>query len=262
MSLSDRDRLLNVPAPEGSRPASAYARFIPREELGEVQAWQPGAFGAARRPLPVRAEPEGPSPEQWQARIAAARKEGYEDGYRDGMAALEGFKKSFTTQLSARIGQLIEHFDAQLSHVEAGAAEAVAQAAVLLARQVLRQELRAHPAQVAQVARDAVNAVMLSAREVVVRVHPDDLPLVAEGAAEALQARGARLRADASVPRGGCRVESDVGSIDALIDSRWRRASAALGHELPWIATDEPADAADAADRRARPSPADPGAAS
>jgi flagellar assembly protein FliH len=256
-SSSDRRGFLNVPAPEGSRPASAYARFIPREELGEVQTWQPGAFGAARRPLPVRTEPEGPSPEQWQARMAAARKEGYEDGYRDGMAALEGFKKSFTTQLSARIGQLIEHFDSQLSHIEAGAAEAVAQAAVLLARQVLRQELRAHPEHVAQVAREAVNAVMLSAREVVVRVHPDDLPLVAEGAAEALQARGARLRADASVQRGGCRVESDVGSIDALIDSRWKRAAATLGHEAPWLTTDAPADADDAL---ALPPPADPGA--
>lgn len=239
-SSSDRRGFLNVPAPEGSRPASAYARFIPREELGDVQAWQPGAFGAARRPLPLRAEPEGPSEAQWQARIAAARKEGYEDGYRDGMAALEGFKKSFTTQLSARIGQLVEHFDAQLAHVEADAAEAVAQAAVLLARQVLRQELRLHPDHVAQVAREAVNAVMLSAREVVVRVHPDDLPLVAEGAAEALQARGARLRADATVQRGGCRVESDVGAIDALIDTRWQRAAAALGHEVPWTPGTDP----------------------
>ena len=57
---------------------------------------------------------------------------------------------------------------------------------------------------------------------------------MAQGAAEALHARGARLRADATVQRGGCRVESDVGSIDALIDSRWHRAAAALGHEVPW----------------------------
>lgn len=238
-SSSDRRGFPNVPAPEGSKPTSAYARFIPREELGDVQAWQPGAFGAARRVPTLRTEPAGPSIEQWQARIAAARKEGYEAGYRDGMAALEGFKKSFTTQLTARVGQLVDHFDTQLAGIEASAADAVAQAAVLLARQVLRQELHARPDHVAQVAREAVNAVMLSAREVLVRVHPDDLPLVAEGAAEALQARGARLRADATVQRGGCRVESDVGAIDALIDNRWRRAAAALGHEVPWTAAQE-----------------------
>lgn len=238
-------------APAGDRPASTYARFIPREELGAVQPWQPGAFGdSGMQPKPSAAVTE-PSPEQWQALIAAARKDGYQDGYRDGMAALEGFKKSFTTQLTSRIGQLVEQFDTQLSAVETEAAQAVAHVAVLLARQVLRQELRTHPEHVANIATEAVTAVMLSAREVCVRVHPDDLTLVAEGAGETLKARGARLRADAAVQRGGCRVDSDLGSIDALIDSRWQRAVAALGQEVRWVAGDDRSGAEDMPDRHA-----------
>ena len=81
------------------------------------------------------------------------------------------------------------------------------------------------------VAAEAVNAVMLSARHISVQVHPQDLPLVAEGAAEALEARGARLQANPAIERGGVFVQSDVGAIDARIASRWAQAAAAMGSD-------------------------------
>jgi flagellar assembly protein FliH len=115
---------------------------------------------------------------------------------------------------------------------------------VQLARQVLRSELQGQPELVARVAAEAVGAVMLSARQITVQVHPQDLPLVQEGAAEALALRGARLVASHSIARGGVLVHSDVGSIDARIAGRWAQAAAALGSTLP-LDGDEP-DAADA----------------
>ncbi|MDO9073491.1 MAG: FliH/SctL family protein, partial [Rubrivivax sp.] len=66
-----------------------------------------------------------------------------------------------------------------------------------------------------------------------------DLPLVSEGAADALEARGARLHADASIQRGGVLVQSDVGAVDARIGVRWAQAAAALGSKL---ALDEDAE--------------------
>jgi flagellar assembly protein FliH len=109
----------------------------------------------------------------------------------------------------------------------------LARTAVQLAEQVLRTELAQRPEVVARVASEAVNAVMLSARAIVVHVNPQDLPLVAEGADETLRARGARLHADPQVARGGVRVESDVGHIDAQLPARWAQAAAALGDEPP-----------------------------
>ena len=228
---------LNIPAPEGSKAGLSYTRFIPREELGEVQPWQPGSFGAPQtRPGHGDQRPKGPSEQEWLARIEAARQQAYEEGYRDGMAALEGFKKTHSAQVSARVGQLVQSFDAQWAQLEDQMAQAVSRSAVLLARQVLRTELGTQPALVHAVATEALNAVLMSARQVLVRVHPDDLPLVAEGAGEALQARGARLQADPSIQRGGCSVESDAGTIDATIENRWARAVQAVGHALPWQA--------------------------
>jgi flagellar assembly protein FliH len=66
-----------------------------------------------------------------------------------------------------------------------------------------------------------------------VQVHPLDLPLVAQGAEETLNARGARLSANTQIARGGVLVHSDVGNIDARIGTRWSQAAAALGSVLP-----------------------------
>ena len=53
-------------------------------------------------------------------------------------------------------------------------------------------------------------------------------------AAEALEARGARLMAKPDIARGGVIVESDVGSVDARIATRWAQAAGALGSDEPW----------------------------
>lgn len=217
-----------------SRSGAPYSRFIPREELGEFAAWRPGSLTEADAGEAAPAPPPEPTAEEWQARIAAARQAGYQDGYRDGLVALEGFKQTFASQATRQIGALLQSFDTRLGQLDGEVAAAVAGAAVQLARQVVRHELDTDPALVARVAAQAVDAVMLSARQITVQVHPNDLPLVAEGAREALQARGARLAANPSIERGGVLVESDVGAIDARIGMRWAQAAAGLGSDESW----------------------------
>ena len=225
----------NVPSPPGSKAGTAYTRFIPREELGDFASWQPGTFGGAAASKAAEEAPPAaePTAADWQARVTAARQAGYQDGYRDGLVALENFKQAFAQQATSQIGALLEAFDAQFTALDAQVAKALTHTAVQLAQQVLRCELAQRPELVATVATEAVNAVMLSARHISVHVHPQDLPLVADGAEEALNARGARLHADAAVARGGVRVHSDVGDIDARIAVRWAQAAAALGSALP-----------------------------
>ncbi|HMO47105.1 MAG TPA: FliH/SctL family protein [Rubrivivax sp.] len=218
------------------RTASSYSRFIPREELGAFAAWHPDTLNpesdaAPAAPGASAAPAEG---EALQQRVAAARQAGYQDGYRDGLVALDSFKQSFATQMTAQLGPLVQALQTQLDALEQQMAQAVADSAVLLARRVVRAELRTHPEQVAELATQAVNAVLQSAKQIRVLVHADDHALVAAGAAEALQARGARLLAQPGIERGGCVVESDLGRIDARIEARWRQAAAVLGSELPW----------------------------
>ena len=210
----------------------------------------PRSAPAATEPAPapaaaaVVAEPAPPLPtlEQLHAemqaetaqQVAAARTQGYQDGYRDGLVALESFKQSFASQVSAQIGQVLQALDSELGQLEQQMATSLARVATELARQVVRSELSVRPALVAQVAREAVNAVLASARQITVLVNPDDHALVAGGCEDALLARGARLLAQAGIARGGCRVESDAGTVDARVAARWAQATHALGTGVAW----------------------------
>jgi flagellar assembly protein FliH len=236
----------NVPPPEGGKAASPYARFIPREELGAFASWDPGTLGAEaveRRQGVRRAEPpapEKPPAPDIGAQLHAARQGGYQDGYRDGLAALEQFKQSFAAQITAQIGQLTQSYGQELDALQQDMARALAVSATHLARQIVRSELQARPELVGMVAQEALDTLLMSARQITVRVHPQDHPLVAQGAADVLSSRGARLLADASISRGGCLVESDIGVVDASVAARWKRAVASLGCEEAW--TDTPAE--------------------
>jgi flagellar assembly protein FliH len=232
-----------VPPPPNSRQGTnAYTRFIPREELQGFSSWMPGTFGdnPASQP-PVRAavpEPEAPPPEAvlevLQGQLNAARQEGYRDGYRDGLVALESFKQSFAQQLAGQFGLVLTSFDHELGELEQQIAASVARIATQLARQVVRSELSARPDLVVQVAIDAVNAVLMSARHITVYVHPDDQPAIADGAGEVLAARGARLVGKPDIERGGVLIESDAGTVDARISARWNQAVQALGTGVDW----------------------------
>jgi flagellar assembly protein FliH len=222
--------------------AQHHSRFIPREELEGFAAWRPHAFDdVPPHDSGVRSPHEDVQRvARDQAAMQAVRQAGYQDGYRDGLVALDSFKQAFASQMSAQLGALVAAFDAEFARLEADMAQCVAASATALARQVVRSELSARPEVVASVAAQAVEAVLLSAKHIRVHVNPGDLALVQQGAADALSTRGARLLADAAVARGGCRVESDVGRIDASIEVRWSQAAATLGQALPY--SDGPSD--------------------
>jgi flagellar assembly protein FliH len=223
------------------------SRFIPREELDGFATWRPHAFDDAAAGRPTRDDARQKAAAD-AAAIHGARQAGYQDGYRDGLVALDSFKQSFAAQMTAQLGALVGAFDAAFAQLESQIADSVAASATALARQVVRSELATRPELVATVASQAVEAVLLSAKHIRVHVHPDDLALVRQGAADALAARGARLLADAAVSRGGCRIESDLGRIDAGIETRWAQAAATLGQSLALGAVtveQKPEDAAD-----------------
>ncbi len=230
----------NIPSPNDAR--NPHARFIPREELSDVKAWQPGNIAGG--PVPQgnvhqrRADDvqKVDVAEQIAAQMRAVRQGGYQDGYRDGLAALDAFKQSFASQTSAQIRAVLASLGQTLGGLQQEMARTLAVSATQLARQIVRSELLTRPALVAQVAQEVVDTLLLSARHITLRVHPDDLPLVAQGAAEVLTARGARLVADPSLARGGCRVESDIGIVDATLENRWLRAVASLGVADGWEA--------------------------
>ena len=250
------------------RTGSSYARFIPREELEGFSAWKPGSFGddPSLKPKAAAAVPDAETLRRQAEELALAqarraeearqlaeaarvqalqeaREGGYHDGYRDGLEALENFKRSFATQTSPQVGALLQQFQQQLDGVEQHLAHRVTGIVLEVARQVLRSELLLRPESVLAVTQEALGSLLTSARHVVLRVHPDDHALIADGCAELLAARGARLQRDAQIERGGCLVESDIATVDARVGTRWHRAMVALGQSGEAAGWEPPTDA-------------------
>jgi flagellar assembly protein FliH len=94
----------------------------------------------------------------------------------------------------------------------------VARALTLL----LSEELRLAPEQIEYVLERELARVR-RAREIVVHVHPDDLLLLRapDHYARALELEGTlRLEADPALSRGGCTLSSNLGEIDARLETR------------------------------------------
>lgn len=238
-------------APGVASQSNLYARFIPREELGSFAAWSPDAFGdEAAAGLGERkgtgmppqraakpAEPPKPPPDPAEE-LKAARQGGYQDGYRDGLAALENFKQTFSAQLMAQTSSqfqaIADAYQERLESLEQQLSGRLAGVALELARQVVRSEISTRPELIVSVAEEALAALLSSARQICVRLHPDDHAVVAHTLKESLHARGGKLLIDPAVTRGGCVVESDIAIVDASVEARWKRVAALLGSEDAW----------------------------
>jgi flagellar assembly protein FliH len=235
------------PAP--ATPAAAARPAAPRPVPPKPAAPKASVTSLKRQPLvggmpgeeaPLPPEPEAPAEPapNVEELVDQAHKAGYQDGYRNGLIALESYKQTQGAQVAAymndQIGALASDFHQRLESLEQQLAGRIAGVALELARQVVRSELDQRPEAVLTVAEEALGVLLSTARQITVRLNPDDNALAQGSLTEVLQARGARLMPDAGVTRGGCVVESDIAVVDASVEARWFRAAAAMGSQTEW----------------------------
>lgn len=220
------------------RPASPSAHEpLAADVLAELGAGLEAAQARALEEARAQARDEGhrAGVDEGLARgRAEGRAEQREAVRAEVLAELDALHERLQAEQAAHFGRLVAELDRELGTLEQQLATAVTRIALELGRQVVRAELELQPQRVAQVAEEAVQSLLASARHIRVRLHPDDVALVEAGCADLLAARGARLVASPAIERGGCRVESDAGTVDARIGERWAQAVQAMGGQTPW----------------------------
>jgi flagellar biosynthesis/type III secretory pathway protein FliH len=155
---------------------------------------------AEEEALRVRTEAEA---EREEIRRAAA-----EAGRAEGLASAAAMLASVATVKEQRA---------------AGLERELAEVAIALARKIVGRALAIEPALVIELARGALQAIR-SRREVTLRVHPDDAPLLrtASPVLAALLDRtpGLVLREDAGLARGDVVAETEAGRVDARVEAQ------------------------------------------
>ncbi|HHO67452.1 MAG TPA: flagellar assembly protein FliH [Gammaproteobacteria bacterium] len=186
------------------------SRVIPSEELDDCQAWHvPEVEGGAggQRPLTAR---------QLEAIQDQARREGFEQGLAEGRAAGQD---EFSSRV-ALLEQLLGAFANPFEELDEGVEQQLAQLAMLVARQLVRRELKTDPGQVIAVVRAALAELPLASRDIRLALHPDDIGLVREALSMGEDEQRIHIVEDPVQSRGGCRIETDTSQIDASVESR------------------------------------------
>ena len=203
-------------------------RGIPAEQ-GEGGAARPEAarilFDARVRARAFIAEARAEA----EAAIKAETRQSRERGYAEGLELARREQFHILQRLDAVVG------GARAAHAENARQldQSALALAIALARMVVRRELAGMPATLLDVARAALAEMAVEA-EVLLRVYPDDVPLLCDrlpdlglGSLLAVSVVG-----DPTLSPGSCVIRSGAGEVDASVDTQLARAERLLRDQI------------------------------
>jgi flagellar assembly protein FliH len=214
-----------------------YSRFIPGEEIGDVEQWHFGAVGA-----PVEKKVSKQTVESDELALIATtvvRQEGYSLGYSEGFtqghaqAVLETQKQisdyieNEGRESAQRFEQLLASVQQQLDACE-------------ISRKILRQEISVNADAVLPVISQGLALLMDEGKNAKIRLNPLDLDVLKDRLSAEYSDTSLKLVGDPSVACGGCVIESQDTIVDGTIEKRWSRTLASLGLQSDWKSADEP----------------------
>jgi flagellar assembly protein FliH len=161
------------------------------------------------------------------AHLASLERDAFAKGFAQGeMAGAEAAGQRGEMMLH-RLMQTLEELTQVRAQMIQQTERQMVQLALAVAKRVVHREVSIDSDLLIAMARVAMERLGETA-QVKVRLHPDDYE--AAGAARVAQLAGSNVMilADAHLSRGGCRIESDMGILDAGVDAQLQEIARAL----------------------------------
>jgi flagellar assembly protein FliH len=197
--------------------------FIPKSRTGAYQPWQLKSLEGGGN----KQAREAQDAERIKSINQQAYRQGYDAGYAQGSAR--------AADEAARLGQLVDTIRQETSGLEQRIAEDLVRLALTLARTLVRESLKVHPELIEAIVRESVAEVPPFSQGTRVRLNPDDAALL--GTHLSQEPGGTwNVVEDANILRGGCRIETPTGEIDATLETRWQKLTTALAQDHEWVA--------------------------
>jgi flagellar assembly protein FliH len=189
----------------------------------------PGAPpGGPNRPAPpAAAKPEGDDQAALNARLAALERDAFSKGFAQGERAGGEAAAQRAEAMLRRLTETLEELTTLRQQMIHETERQMVQLALAIARRVVHREVSIDQDLLIAMARVALDRLGESA-QVTVRLSPEDFEATA--AVRSAQWTGTQVTvvADARVGRGGCRVESEFGTMDAGVDGQIHEIARAL----------------------------------
>lgn len=150
----------------------------------------------------------------------AAKDEGFRAGRELGFAAGHAEGQAQYEDRNRRLAALIASLADPLQQIDETIIQTLGELVILVARQLVRREIKTAPGEVVAVVRQALAALPVGGKQPRIRLHPDDLELVRHALGIEDDNRTWRLQPDPLLSRGGCTVETDNSFVDATVETR------------------------------------------
>lgn len=236
-------------------------RIIPSEELTEFQRWQFNSLLDKPAPSPQVQETALPEPQAFveepavelvedvanelapsddpvsvaeiaQAmpyptaeEIEAIQQQAHEEGYQAGLAEGRAQAELELQQLQP----LLAHITEMCRETEHALADSVLELALLVAKQMIGDELRQYPKQLLVPIREALAAIPTASNPSKLFLSPDDLQLLQHDLRYELAEDVWRFIADEQLTTGSCRIETPNTQLEFSLASRWKKIVGVLG---------------------------------
>lgn len=158
-----------------------------------------------------------PSVEDLQAVEQAAHADGYARGHAEGLASGQAEVRRIVAQMEG----ILDAFTRPLSRLDAEVGDALGELAVRIAGTLLGRTYSADPSLLIDLVREALDIAGSDSRQIELRLHPDDLGMLAP---HLMTLEGVRLNADLTLARGDLRLHADSVRIDGSLSARLNAA--------------------------------------
>lgn len=172
---------------------------------------------------------------------AEGRQQGLEDGTAQGLAegkklGLSQAKQEIDDKLS-QLTLLLSQLQQPLAGLDAQVVEGITELALAMAKAVIAVEVKCNPQVILQAVQEATSALPLQTEQMRISLHPEDLVILQQYySEEEIQQRHWQLRAEPTIERGGCVVESEKSSVDRSLT---QRVNTSLEHFLHQASTSD-----------------------
>lgn len=229
-------------------------RVIPREELSEFQRWQfstlleevayqqavahvekesqpeilvaptPTVVDPVSNPSPA-VEPEAAIPLPTAEEIEAIERQAQEEGYQSGLAAGRLAAEAEVSRLRALLGGIEE----VCQSAEKQLAEQVLDLALVVARQLVRDEIKADRTLLLSAIKEAIAGLSTVKEPARLILNPEDLTAISVLLSGELPTDYWRFIPNPALPAGSCRIETPVSTVDLTMATRWSNLLRVLG---------------------------------
>ena len=187
------------------------SKIIQRNPSEDYQAFELPEVGAAqpRHGLPTAEE------------IESIQQQAYDEGFTQGQRAGMATGKAQIDKQISRLNSILNVLAQPLEGLDDEVVQQITDLSIIVAKQLIRRELRTDPGQVIAVVRECATAIPVASQQVNLYLHPDDAELVRTAFSLDHEAETRwKIIEEPVLTRGGCRIEAEHSKIDATVENR------------------------------------------